>query len=100
MGDCYCHVYDRTIKLKNKMKNLKTRLHRDLSKSVVNRYCVKNPAFLEREDVLKKHVHDYNERFEFYIIICEWKLDFDNVIICVKSEKKYNIQSFWGLRFF
>ena len=32
-----------------------------------------------------------------FFIICEWKLDFDD-IICVKSERKYNIHSFWDLR--
>ena len=80
------------------MKHLITRLHRDSSKSVNTRYCVKNPAFLEIEDILEKHVYDYIGRFVFYDIICEWQLDFDNNIICVKSEKKYNIRSFGDLR--
>ena len=97
MSDYYCDICDRIIKFNYKMKHLKTRLRRDLSKSVVIRYCVKNPAFPEIEDILKKHVCDYNERFGFYIFKCEWKLDFDKIIICVKSERKYNIQSFWDL---
>ena len=80
------------------MKYSNTRLHRDSSTSVVNRYCVKNPTFLQIEGILKKHVYDYNKRFGFFIIICEGKLDFDNTIICVKSERKYNIHSFWDVR--
>ena len=68
--------------------------------SVVNRCCVKNPKFLQIEDILKKHVYDYNRKLGFFIILCEWKLDFDNNIICVKSEKKYSINCFWGLRRF
>ena len=36
------------------MKLLNTRLHRDLSITVVNRFCVKNPTFLQIEDIVKK----------------------------------------------
>ena len=50
------------------------------------------------EDILKNHVYGYNERFGFYIIMCEWKLDFDNIIVCVKPERKYTNYSFWYLR--
>ena len=53
MSDYYCDICDRTIKLKYKKKHLDNRLHRDLSTSVVNRYCVKNPTFLQMEDILK-----------------------------------------------
>ena len=61
------------------MKHLNNRLPRDLSTSVVNGYCVKNPTFRQIEDILKKYVYvykDYNERFAFFIIICEWKFGF------------------------
>ena len=30
--------------------------------------------------------------------MCEWKMDFDNIIIFVKSERRYNIHSFWDIR--
>ena len=50
------------------------------------------------EGILKKHVYDYNEGFGIYIFICEWKLDFDNIIICVQLERKYTKQGFWYLR--
>ena len=66
MSDFYCDICDRTIKLKYKMKHLYTRLHRFLSMSVVNRYCVNNPTFLQIEDILKKRVYDYNKRFGFF----------------------------------
>ena len=35
------------------MKHLNTRLHRDLSMTVVSRYCVKNPLFLQIQLILK-----------------------------------------------
>ena len=54
MSGYYCNICHKTIELKYKMKHLNTQLHRDLSKSVVNRYWVKNPTFLEIEDLLEK----------------------------------------------
>ena len=87
MSDYYCDKCDKTIKLQFKTKHLKTRLHRDLFTSIINRYCFKNPIFLEIGDILKTHVYENNERFGFYFIMCEWKLDFVDVILCVKSRE-------------
>ena len=98
MSDYYCDISDKPIELKFKMKPSYTRLHKDLSTSIVNRYCNRNPPFLEIEDIFKKLVYDYIESFGFYNILCEWKLDFDKTTICVKSERKCNIQSFWYVR--
>ena len=84
--------------MKYKKKQLNTRLHRDLSTSVVNRYCVENPTFFQMEDIFLKQVYDYNDRFGFFINICGWKLDFENIILRVKSERKYNVHSFRDLR--
>ena len=67
MSEYYCDICDRTIKLKYINKHLNTRLHSDLSTSVVNRYYVKNPAFLEIEDIVKKHVYDYKKGLDFLI---------------------------------
>ena len=66
--------------------------------SIINKYHVKNPEFFGIENILKKHVLDYNKKFHFYFIICEWKIDFDGVVISVRSKRLFNIQSPWGLR--
>ena len=66
--------------------------------SIINRYHVKNPTFLEIEDISKKHVYEYNESFGFHILIWEWILDSDKVIKCVKLERKCILHSFWDLR--
>ena len=54
MSDFYCDICDRTNKLKYKMKHLNTRLHREFSMSVVNRYCGKNSTFRQIGDIFKK----------------------------------------------
>ena len=61
---------------------------------------LKIPQLLKKMLYLKKPVYDYIERFVFHIYIPEWKLDFDEIIVCVKSERKYNILSFRDLRSF
>ena len=50
------------------------------------------------EDVSKKHVYDYIKRFGFFIIVWEWKMVFDNIIICEQSERKYNMHNFWDVK--
>ena len=98
MSDYYCDICKGTIKMKYILKFLTTRLHRDLSTSVVKRYCVKNPTIFSNRRCIKKHFYDYNGKLGFFIIIYDWKLDFNKIIICVKSERRYNIHSFWDLR--
>ena len=47
MNDYYCDLCDKTIKLRYKKKHLNTSLHKSLSYSIINRYCVKNPEFFQ-----------------------------------------------------
>ena len=97
--DYYCDTCDRTIKLRYKKKHLNTNLHRKYSNCIINRTYIKNPEFFQIENILKKHMSDYLKRFEFFIIICEWKLVFEQTTISVKSDR-YSIQIPWGLRSF
>ena len=56
MGDNYCNICDKTIKLKYKKKHINTKSHIALSVLIINRYCVKNPELLKIEEILKKHL--------------------------------------------
>ena len=53
MDDYYCEVCNKTIKLKSKKKLSVTKSHRKLSTSKVNRYCVKIPELIEKNEILK-----------------------------------------------
>ena len=68
MSDYYCDICDKTSELRYKKKHLKTRLHKSLSYSIINRYCVKNPEFLQIENMLTKYVRDYCKNFEFFLL--------------------------------
>ena len=59
----------------------------DLSESIINKYCLKNLEFIEMEKVLPKHVNKNNKRFEFYHIICKWKLHVVDTTIFVRSKR-------------
>ena len=50
------------------MKHLKIRLHRDLSTSVVNKYCVKNPTFLETKYILKNKFRVIKKGLDFLML--------------------------------
>ena len=65
MGDYYCNLCDKTIKLKHKTKHLITKSHMALSESIINKYCVKYPYLKDIEKILEKHVNNYNRSFEF-----------------------------------
>ena len=82
----FCEVCDKTINLKSKKIHLISKSHDYLSRSVVNRYYVKNPELVKIKEILQKHMNDYNNKFGFFYIVCEWKLHFTNGYITnVKS---------------
>ena len=76
MSDFYCDIWNRTIKYKHKMNYLNTGLHRDLSISVVNRYCVENSTILQFEDLLKNTLVIIIKRLDFFLlyVIGNWIL--------------------------
>ena len=80
------------------MKHLNTRLHRDLSLSVVNRYCVKNPIFLQKQDILKNTFMIITKVLDFFLLCLNGKWISIKIFICVKSDRIYNIHSFWDIR--
>ena len=100
MGEYYCNLCDRTFKLKYKEKHLYAKSHMGFSESIINEYCVENPKLIELEEIKKKHVKNYDRRFEFYHIIRKRKLQFVDTVICVKFKKLYSDNTNWGLASF
>ena len=67
----HCKLIDKSIKSESKTKHLNSQYHQVLTKSKISRYYVTNSNFLHIEDILKKYVNDYNEKFGFYLNICK-----------------------------
>ena len=91
MGDSYCNLCDKTIKLKHKRKRLNIKSYMVLSESIFNKYCVKNPEFFKIEEIFEKHLDNYNKMFRLYLVRCEWALQFKDTIIRVISNKMNNL---------
>ena len=54
---------------------------------VTNNYTIMKPELRQINDIIINNVNNYNTRFEYYKIVCEWKLVFDNdIYIDVKSK--------------
>ena len=97
----YCDTCDKSIKMKSKKKHLVSKSHKCLYYSIVTKYRIKNPEFFKIEDILNKHIDDYQKNFEYFVIICEWKLVFDNNnIFCEKTKEYYNICPIQNLKVF
>ena len=95
----HCELCDTSIKIKSKKKHLNSQYHKSLTKSIICKYTVKNPSFLDVEDILKKFVEDYNKKIEFFKIFSKWKLHYSDTIINIESDKLYNIhRAGWNLR--
>ena len=49
-----------------------------------------NPELKQINDIIKDYVNDYNRKFEYYTVLCNWNLMFDNgVSVDVNSKKLY-----------
>ena len=93
MNDSFhCDLCDKSIKFRSEKKHLNSRYHKSLNESIICKYTIKNPSFLHMEGILKNYVDDYNKKFEFFLILCEWKLNFSDTIINFKSHRLYNIK--------
>ena len=86
-GCFHCDLCDRSIKIRSKKKHLNSQYHESLTKSINSKYTIKNPSFLNIEEMLTNFGDDYNKKFEFYLILCKWKLKFSDTIINIKSDR-------------
>ena len=60
-----CKLCDKGIKMKSKKKHLNSIYHRYLSDSIIIRYIIQNPDFLNIDNTLKNYVVDYNKKIEY-----------------------------------
>ena len=98
MSDCFnCKLCDKSIKNKSKKKHLNSQYHQASTKTLVSRYYITNPIFLDVEDIFKKYVYDYNKKIGFDLSICKFELKFDDLTYDFKL-RIHNIQPYYYLR--
>ena len=91
---------DKSIKIKSKKKHLNSTNRKYLSDSIIFRYIIQNPDFLKIDNTLKIYILDYNKKFEYYRIICNWILHFSDTIVSVETNLRCNISQDYYLRNF
>ena len=70
----YCNICDKYIL--NKSRHNKTKLHTQLSLSVVNKYYIAGVSVFEIDNVINKHIFDYNRNFLDFICWCKIQNDY------------------------
>ena len=70
----YCDICDKYIL--NKSSHNKTKLHKQLSLSVVNKYYIPNVSVIEVDNVINKHIYDYNKKFHTFSCWCKIQNDY------------------------
>ena len=94
MSDYFnCKLCDKSIKIKSKKKHLNSQYHKSLRMSIISRYSVINPDFLDKDNILKNYVLETKKKFAFYLIICKWKLHFSDAIVNVESNTWYSVSA-------
>ena len=78
MNYYFCSSCDKRIELKYKQSHLKSELQMKTEGTVFNKYTIINSELCEINNIIKNNIHIYDKRFEFYKIICRWKLVFDD----------------------
>ena len=95
----HCEICDKSIKIRSKKRHLNSQYHKSLTESIICKYTIENPSFLNMKDILKNYVDDYNKKIVFYIFICKWNLHFSDTMNNIKSNRLYNIHPLdWNLR--
>ena len=70
----YCDICEKYIS--NKSSHNKTKLHKQLSLSVVNKYYIRNVSVIEIDNIINKHIYDYNKKFHDFGCWCKIQNDY------------------------
>ena len=99
MSDYFnCKVCDKSFKIKSNKKHINSLNHKSISMSIICRYRVTSPHFLDIENILKDYILDYNKKIEFYLIICKRKLHFSDTTVNVESNTWYSVSAGYYLK--
>ena len=98
MFSFHCKVCDKSIKIKSEKRHQKSQNHQALTKSINSRYYIKNPNFVDVEELLRKYVNDYNKKSGLYLIICKFENIFNDLTYDFKISRMYNSHPYYYLR--
>ena len=72
--DYYCKLCDETIKRISKNKYFKSENHISSENSFIGRYIILNPDFDKVDEIMRKFVNSYTEKYNHYVVRCLKKI--------------------------
>ena len=76
--DYHCEVCNVCIKRKSKTKHFKSINHKNLDKHEHIKLTIDNPNINNIDEIFYNHIKKYNTMYEYYLIRCEFKLNFND----------------------
>ena len=76
--DYRCEVCNIFVRPKSKSKHFKSKSHIHLDKQKHIKITIDNPNINNIDEKFYSHINEYNNKYEFYLVRCEFKLCFIN----------------------
>ena len=77
--DYYCEVCEMFIQPKSKSRHFKTKNHKILDKHKHMKLTINNPNIDNIDKIFYTHINEYDNKYEYYLVRCEFKLCFINM---------------------
>ena len=74
--DYYCEVCNKFIKPKSKSKQFESNIHKNLDKHKHIKVTINNPKLDNIDKKFYTHLNEYDNKYEYYLVRCEFKLCF------------------------
>ena len=75
----FCDICSKTIKHKSKYKHFKSSTHKEFDKYNHIKITIKKPNLNKIDIIFYDYIIEYNKKFEYYLVKCEFKLIFNNL---------------------
>ena len=75
----HCEICDMVIKPKSKSRHFKSNNHKNLAKHKHIKLTIDNPNLDDIDKIIYDYINEYDKKYGYYYIRCEFKLVFSNM---------------------
>ena len=75
----HCEICDMAIKPKSKSRHFKSIIHKKLAKHKHIKLTIDNPNLDDIDKIIYNYINEYDKKYGYYYIRCEFKLVFSNM---------------------
>ena len=78
--DCYhCEICDMIIKTRKKSRHFESNRHKKLDKNKHIKLTIDNPNLDDIDKLIYTYINEYDNKYEYYLVRCEFNLVFCNM---------------------